>query len=478
MTENIPSFVVVGRTNEGKSSIVSTLVADDTVRIAQEPGTTQEARQFRVKVDGQVVFVLIDTPGFENARRTLKWLKKRDKSPDKRVDLIREFVDEHRDDPDFRQEVRLLEPVLNGAGILYVVDGSHPFRRNYEAEIEILRWTSRGSMALINDKDQGQYVDEWKKALPQWFSLVRYFNAHQSSFRNRLDLLLGLREIYEDWREPITKAVQMMAEDWKRRRRRAAQTIAALIIKFLTHSQQIHLPADSDVKDKKAELEEAFHSSLRTIETQSRRDVEALYDHTTLKIEESEMDKPIFERDLFAESVWNVLGLTPTQLIMAGAATGAVVGGTLDVFLGGASFMTGAVVGAVSGAGLATFLLYQRYERATVVGLLSFFSRQPKTVTIGPHRNPQLPWIVLDRALLHTMTVCNRAHSNREILKLDKTGDKEGLVSRFDSERRSQLAKLFEKIRKAEPVPTELRESLENHLATILSELSDDLSSL
>ena len=40
-------------------------------------------------------------------------------------------------------ERRLLAPILAGASVLYVVDGTHPYRPNYEAEMEILRWTGR-----------------------------------------------------------------------------------------------------------------------------------------------------------------------------------------------------------------------------------------------------------------------------------------------------------------------------------------------
>ena len=63
----VPRFAVVGRVNKGKSSIVSTLAEDDSVRIDARPGTTTEVREFPVRVDGRTLFVLVDTPGFEDA---------------------------------------------------------------------------------------------------------------------------------------------------------------------------------------------------------------------------------------------------------------------------------------------------------------------------------------------------------------------------------------------------------------------------
>ena len=41
----------------------------------------------------------------------------------------------------FSAEVELLRPIVNGAGIIYVVDGAVAYGPDYEAEMEILRWT-------------------------------------------------------------------------------------------------------------------------------------------------------------------------------------------------------------------------------------------------------------------------------------------------------------------------------------------------
>jgi len=43
---NYPHFCVVGHPNQGKSSIVSTLVENDSVLIGMESGTTQKNERF------------------------------------------------------------------------------------------------------------------------------------------------------------------------------------------------------------------------------------------------------------------------------------------------------------------------------------------------------------------------------------------------------------------------------------------------
>ena len=58
-----PVFAVVGHANPGKSSVVSTLAADDSVRVGALPGTTQHCREFPMRVDDEVLYTLVDTPG-------------------------------------------------------------------------------------------------------------------------------------------------------------------------------------------------------------------------------------------------------------------------------------------------------------------------------------------------------------------------------------------------------------------------------
>jgi hypothetical protein len=77
-------------------------------------------------------------------------MRQHETTADRHVDVVRTFVEVHRRQSQFADECELLEPILNGAGILYVVDGSVPYGEEYEPEMEILRWTGQPSMALIN----------------------------------------------------------------------------------------------------------------------------------------------------------------------------------------------------------------------------------------------------------------------------------------------------------------------------------------
>ena len=51
----VPEFAIVGHPNEGKSSVVSTLAEDDSVRISPTPGETIRCQTFPVTIDGTLV---------------------------------------------------------------------------------------------------------------------------------------------------------------------------------------------------------------------------------------------------------------------------------------------------------------------------------------------------------------------------------------------------------------------------------------
>ena len=73
-TPIVPEFAIIGHPNEGKSSVLSTLAEDDSVRVSPIPGETVLCQPFPVRIDGREIIRFIDTPGFQNPRQTLQWL--------------------------------------------------------------------------------------------------------------------------------------------------------------------------------------------------------------------------------------------------------------------------------------------------------------------------------------------------------------------------------------------------------------------
>lgn len=479
----VPTFAVVGRVNKGKSSVLATLAEDDTVRVDRRPGTTQECREFPVRIDDEEVLIIIDTPGFEEAARALAWLTERETSAASRSDLVGQFVRAHAGGDTFAEECKLLQPILDGASILYVVDGTQPYRPNYEAEMEILRWTGQPGMALINRIGDGDHSEDWRRALDQYFKIVRDFDAHSVVFQDRLRLLRSFRELREDWSEPLLRAIQALSDERARRRFETAALMSDYVIAALTHSLEVTVRQRSEIDVTRGDLEHRFHEGLRELERKFRRSVETLYVHHRGDWSSDPLSKPSLDQDLFAEEAWRLLGLTPKQQVAAGALGGAIVGGGIDAAVGGATFLTGTAIGTLVGGGTALYGAMQRLAKARpldggIGGLLSDVGRfwsGSKRFRIGPHRGANFPWVVLDRALLHYQAVTRRTHAVRGTVELNAGNSGDGIVGGLKNARRAPLEALFKRIRaKHSDVPGHLREDLYALLRELVSEIDPE----
>jgi len=404
-----PRFAVVGHPNKGKSSIVSTLAEDSAVAVDSIPGTTTTSRAFPMRVDGEVLYELIDTPGFQRPREVLAWLREQSAGAADRAAAVTRFVDTHAGDPRFHDECELLGPIINGAGILYVVDGSRPYGSEYEPEMEILRWTGRPRMALINLIADGDHTEEWHRALDQYFSIVRVFDAVHADVQKRLTLLQSFGELHAPWRTAITRAVSALEDDYQRRRESSARLIAALLVEALTMQRSQQISEDADPEPVIAKAERRLREDLRDLEQTTRREIESIYRHEDVVWGS---DAPaIIESDLFSAESEQLFGLSRAQLVATGAMSGAVAGGAIDIMLGGASLFAVTGISAVVG-GLSALFGSDKLAKTKVLGQ-SLASRE---IIVGPFRDSNLPWILLGRALLHHEAIAERNHARREAL--------------------------------------------------------------
>ncbi len=432
-----PSFAVVGHPNKGKSSLVATLARDASVAVSPQPGTTVRARQFPMRVNGEWLYTLIDTPGFQRARAALDWMKRHEGDAASRASVVARFVRTHAGKEMFRDECELLQPVLDGAGIIYVVDGAAPYGSEYESEMEILRWTGQPSMAIINPIGQPRFVEPWENALGQFFRVVRVVDVMQAPFGQQIDLIRAFGHLSEQWREPLERAVDALLEHRRSQCEDAARVIAELIAASLTHEETRLVSNEEDPAVHAPRLEEKYRGRLRQLERQARVDVENIYGYDSL--ERSEGDVELLEKDLLAEESWLVFGLKPRDLIAVGAASGAVAGGVVDAALLGSSFFTGSIIGGVFGGALGYFSSNKLAEVKVL--------HQPlggKRLRCGPTRNLQFPFVLLGRARFHHGVVAARTHAQRTALVVE-----DFVTSELDESTKRTLAARFEGLRRS-----------------------------
>jgi hypothetical protein len=462
-----PTLAVVGRVNKGKSSVVATLTEDDRVPISPRPGTTVSVTEYPVRVDGTVLFTILDTPGFEDAPRALAWLHERVDSAADRADAVAAFVETFRDTGEFVEECRLLTPIVAGASILYVVDGAQPYRENYEAEMEILRWTGRPGIALINRKARPEvppdgggataggapepsHVDDWRLALDQYFKVVRTFDAHQVTFDERVRLLETFRELREEWRRPLSQAIDALRAERARRLDEAAAVIADALVHALTFTLAVPVKTGASIAEQRHDLEARFHDALRDAERSARRAVERLFAHTRVW-READLPRLALSDDLFAERTWQERGLSTRELVGIYTASGAAAGASIDAAVGGTSLLAGTLIGAGTGLGAGLWAMRQRIIRATSPkNLLGRLRGADGEVRIGPHDHPNFPWVLLDRALLHLDDVASRAHARQDDPVAPASGPEAGdeSVAGVDASARRTLNDLFKAVRK------------------------------
>lgn len=232
MSDKTPTFAIVGAVNHGKSSVVSTLLEDDKVRISSMPGETVQCQQFWL----YDLFCFLDTPGFQNAIEAYEELKAA-RNTRKPLDVFRDFIKRHHGDDEFEAECNLLQPIVEGAGVVYVVDGSKKLVKLHVAEMEILRLTGQPRLAIINRTGHDDFIQDWKQTLGSHFNAVREFSAHHATFADRLELLDTLASIEQSWKPKLNVAVAIFKEQHEKRIDDCAAIVVELLIDDLQHSE-------------------------------------------------------------------------------------------------------------------------------------------------------------------------------------------------------------------------------------------------
>ena len=473
MSDATPTFAIVGAVNHGKSSVVSTLSENDQVRISAMPGETVQCQRFELRD----LFVFYDTPGFQNAIEALAELAPAAQAREP-LAVFREFIARHRGGAEFEAECLLFQPVVEGAGIVYVVDGSEPLLSIHAAEMEILRLTGAPRLAIINRTSADDHVQDWKRRLGLHFNAVREFNAHHATFADRLELLETLAGIEQGWKPKLMLAVAVFREEWEKRLGECAEIIVELLADALTHREVAGVDAESQARRAAVgeELKARFVKAVSAREAQAQRAIIKLFGHSRVQAEAA--GEQLFDTALFSDDTWRAFGLDERQLVAAGAIGGAAAGASVDVLTVGHTLLAGAFIGGVVGAAGAFVFGKRRPElKVTVPGLGQKFRLGGSALSVGPYGAVNFPWILLDRALGTFCYVINRAHARRDeatiqCARMKAAMEAAGLTTaRWEDARRKECEKLFALIRRGK-MGREEREALRELIRGRLAEVS------
>jgi GTPase Era involved in 16S rRNA processing len=457
-----PKFAVVGHPNKGKSSIVSALAMDDSVQISDTPGTTTKQRSFPLTVDGKILYELFDTPGFQRARRVLAWLEKHDVSADKKYEVVKAFINAHKEDEHFRDEVALLRPIMDGAGIIYVVDGSKPYGKEYEAEMEVLRWTGQPSMALINHIEESDYSLEWERALEQYFKMVRTFNPMETSLTQHMSILESMAQLKAEWVAPVKASMKLFEQYQEQMLEKSASLLTRLVYESTSLVEKLTFKTEDASDEDKEKIDQKYKNALRKLEIDAQNNIEHVWNHDNLELESESLT---FEgMDLFSQESASVFGLTRKELIITGATSGAVTGAGIDLLFAGHTLLLGGIIGGVAG-GVGAYFGFDELSEVKVLGQ----TLGKRYLQIGPMDNRNFPYILLGRALYHTQKVSKRSHALRG--EMDVEMDSTFKDKWLDDDVRKSLEKYHNKFRSGKDVSSEVLKEYEDVLREVLKSL-------
>ncbi len=404
----IPEFAIIGHPNEGKSSVLSTLAEDDSVRISPYPGETTECRTFPVKIDNREILNFIDTPGFQNPRRMLAELIKLEEQ-DTHKDIFQTFIQTFHNTPELKDDCELLTPVVRGAGIIYVVDGSRPLRNVDKAEMEVLRMTGRPRMAILNCKDrEEEYLQDWRDAFRKNFNSNRLFNAHRATYAERILLLEALKNIDQEWHGTLNKVILAFKQDWEARNDQTTNTIIDLLeecIGFKLVQKLRENDVESTIKKK---MFTKYTDAITKKERIAHEQIRTLFKHNIFDIELP--SHSILHQELFSKKTWHFLGLRRRQMLALGAISGAAAGVLIDMATLGSSFGLFGSVGGVLGA-TGAFMSSRHFSAGTKVMGIEIGKQK---LQMGPNESIQFLFILLDRFFLFYSHIINWAHGRRD----------------------------------------------------------------
>lgn len=456
-----PVFAVVGHPNQGKSSVVSTLVQDDHVAISPISGTTREAHRFRLLLDGETLYELVDTPGFQRARQIQDWCLERSTGAADRPKLLARFIDEHRQDPRFADDCALLAPILEGAGIVYVVNASQPFSATFEAELSLLSWTAQPRLALLNPMGEGAFEAEWRSALQQYFSLVRTFNPLLAPFDQHLGLLRGMAEIHPPWRTTLLRGADALEQQRRQRHERAADTLVQYLESVLRFRLQLPVTGSTKEAIRKTGLNQ-YNLALQQREKTLQRQLAELYGHTQLDWK-SEW-QALATDDLTDAHEWRAWGLSRRYLASLSSAAGAMSGLAVDVAVGGTSLLLGAVIGGTLG-GLAGGFAGRDALSFQLISKVPGYEQWQ----LGPVSNLEFAVALTGRALRSWYQLRLRNHARRDALMVD-TPDMSQWMQGLDRKQQVQLLFWLRKLMKRP-----LNESEQSQLKTLILALGEQM---
>ena len=411
MTRPVLRVAVVGHTNTGKTSLMRTLMRD--VRfgdVVDGPAVTRDVEGAVLRAGGESVVQLFDTPGLEDSVGLLETLDAR--RGERRLDgldVIREFLDSVDAIQHFSQERKALRQVLASDVALYVIDARDRVLAKHSDELEVLGRCARPIVPVLNFTAVGQ------ARTADWRAHLARVNMHAvAEFDTVVFDLQGEERLFEKMRTLLDargEALKLLMSDRAAERHNLIRSSAGLVAELLVDVSTFAVVVPSDAAE--SGRNPRMKDLKQVITRREQRCVErllALHRFRAGDVESGELpiENGVWGFDLFSPAALRQFGLHTG----GAAATGAMVGLTLDVAFAGLSLGTGMGAGALIGSAFGLASAHGRRMLDRTRGLTELRCDRATLELLAVRQ------IVLVRALLR------RGHAAMGVVRLQgKLGD-------------------------------------------------------
>ncbi len=390
-------FAVIGKPNNGKSSIISTLTFDDKIKIADEIGTTIKSSKYVYEYKGRIVSSYYDTPGFERAKDIWAYIKKYKEEIPSTNQILENFIQENQSKISFEKDIEILNAIVNSDFIIFIINVSQKFNKNIIGyELEILKELKQRVVILFNQIDEKKdYSSVWEDELENY----KLRNIHKveilnSSYENVVKILQSLYsmdlEVYN--KQKLDDVIRSYKEHYNNN----LDDSVNLISQYIKEALQTEVYTSREKYNQEYGLK-LIKEKINEKEKNIQEKLSKIWGYYQVKVED--------KRENYDHEINKTISLSKKEKALAVGSVGAIgVGTTTGVLSGGFGAPAGALMGFVGGAVLGYFSDGKLYE--------SKLLKKDAKITVSSG-DSDLSIILITRILEFIKTVINHGHANR-----------------------------------------------------------------
>ncbi|SFV54869.1 probable integral membrane protein NMA1898 [hydrothermal vent metagenome] len=458
MKNNAPTFAFIGKPNNGKSSMISALTFDDRIEVSKSVGTTTKALQYSYFYNQKIVCNFFDTPGFEQAKKIVSFIKEH-KNEYFGNAVLDAFVSQYSDDPRMHKDIEIIRAVRESDFIVFVIDVSQHYNQNVIGyEFEILNFLKKPILILLNKIQEQDYTLEWREALHRYnLTNIHPINPLNSSYENIDSIYKNLYTVDATLQQKqfLDQLLHLHRVHYQEKKIASAKEIASMIVAILQYESTLKFK-DKDADDAlKEKALKQYQNGIYALEKKSKQKIENIWGYYQIKVldERAEID---------AKQSIN-LGLTKKRLALIGAGVGAIGSGAAvsptAILDGGISTAVAATVGGLLGA-KAAYAIGDKFS--------SYIISSQQIIHKMDAKNYNATFILLKRSLEHLYRLIKHGHANREAIIIPKDPELWHFNSQwhFQKEEEKKIAAFHNSI-----VKDENTKQVEEELYTLIERL-------